>query len=197
MPCGGNDVIWESGPWKRYLARCADALRRRKEQRRWLQASYAAAERDIFLSAYAVRKLLDAGDISDEVESQSLRAAAYPPRGRTVDVMNSYRIQELYDLSAQSEVALTLRDFCNQVVHSFVFSLGITPSGGLEGFFLASDREKERRLLYFHIDNVLDALLRVADDDIVTMEISRDGVGMPAKITKKSNRLGPGARPLR
>ena len=194
MLCGGTPLIWESGPWKRYLARCVNGLRRRRQQRRWTEASCAAIERDIFLSAYAVRKLLDAGKVSDEVESGPLRAVAHPPRGCTADVMNWHRIDDLYDLSTHTEVDLSLRDFCNQVVHSFVFSLSIAASGGLAGFFVASDREKERRLLYFSIDTVADALLRVADDDIVTLHVSRDGVGMPAKITKKSNRLEAGTR---
>jgi len=184
-------MIWESGPWKRYLARCVATLGQRKQQRRWTEASCAAVERDIFLSAYAVRKLLDAGMVSDEVESGSLRAVAHPPRGCMVDIMNWHRIDELYDLSTHTEVALSLRELCNQVVHSFVFSLAFAAPGGLEGFFVASDREKERRLLYFSIDAVADALLRVADDDIMTLYLSRGG-GMPAKITKKSNRLGAG-----
>lgn len=182
-------MIWDSRPWKRNLARCVDTLRRRKQQRRWTEASCIAVERDIFLSAYAVRKLLEAGKISDEVESDSLRAVAHLPRGRTVDVMNWNRIDELYDLSTHTEVNLSLRDFCNQVVHSFVFVLSFAAPGGLEGFFVASDREKERRLLHFPIDAVTDALFRVADDDIVTGRVLRDAVAKPARITNKSNRL--------
>jgi len=182
-------MIWDSRPWKRNLARCADSLRRRKQQLRWTEVSCAAVERDILLSAYAVRKLLEAGKVSDEVESRSLRALAHLPRGRAVDIMNWHGIDDLYDLSTHTEVSLGLRDFCNQVVHSFVFVLSFAAPGGLEGFFLASDREKERQLLYFPIDAVTDSLFRVADDDIVTGRVLRDAVAKPARITKKSNRL--------
>jgi hypothetical protein len=144
------------------------------------------------LSAYAVRKLLESGKISDEVESAWLRAVAHPSRGSTVDIVNWDKIDELYELSTHTAVNLSLREFCNQVVHSFVFTLCFAESGGLAGFLVASDREKERRLLYLSIDTVTDALLRVADDDIVTLHISRGSAGMPAKITRKSDRLEVG-----
>jgi hypothetical protein len=153
-------------------------------------------ERDIIVSAYAVRKLLEAGKISDEVESISLRAQAHLPRGRTVDLMNWHTIGELYDLSRHTKVDLSLRDFCNQIVHSFVFVLSFAAPGGLAGFFVASDREKERRLLHLPIDTVADALLRVADDDIATLHMSRNGIGAPAKVTRKSSRLEARGRPL-
>jgi len=189
-------MIWESRPWKQYLARCVHGLERRSQQRRWTEASCAAVERDILLSAYAVRKLVEAGKVSDDIEARSLPAVAHLARGRTVDAMNWHRIDELYDLSKHIEARVSLRGFCNQIIHSFVFSLSMAPSGGLAGFFVASDREKGRRVFYFRIDTVTDALLRVADDDLVTLHVTRAGIEMPATVTKKSRRLETGT-PLR
>lgn len=150
-------------------------------------------EQDIFLSAYAIRKLMDACKISHEVESTSLPGLEHSASGRTVDLMNWHRLDELYDLSKGVEVCVGLRDFCNEIVHSFVFSLTFTQRGGLDGFFVASDREKDRRLVYFDIGSVIDALMRVAGDDIVSAHWSRDAVGTPIKVIKKSNHRDPTA----
>ena len=169
-------------------------------------------ERDVFLSAYTVRKLMEADKLSDELESSSLRALKYLPRDRTVDIINAgtplnesgpmnlprdrtvdimnwHKIDELYDISSHVVVSVGLRQFCNQVVHSFVFSLSMTARGGLDGFFVASDHTKDRQLLYFSIDAVVNTLLRVADDDIVSLRMSREAIGKPMKVTRKSNTL--------
>lgn len=106
--------------------------------------------------------------------------------------MNWHKLDELYDLSAGREASIGLRDFCNQIVHSFVFVLSIAASGGLQGFFVASDREKSQGLLYFDIDSVSDALLRVSRCDIVVLEISRAAVRGPLRISKRPNRQDPG-----
>lgn len=179
-------MIWESSPWKQYLARSAANLRRRKRQKRWTAASLAALEREVFFSAYAVRKLLEAGKISDEAEARPLRAAKHLPSGRTVDFLNWDKLDELYLLSARTEIDLPLREFCNQIIHSFVFTPTITDRGGLGGFFVTSERDKNKRLLYFAVDDVARSLARVAND-IVDASFHRDFVGGPAKITKKSS----------
>jgi hypothetical protein len=181
-------MILDSWVWKRDLARRGDVLQKRIQQQRWTEASCANVERDIFLSAYVVRKLLEAGKISDEVESTSLRAVEYYLRKEcTVDIMNWHKLDELYDLSSGTETVVNIREYCNQIIHSFVFSLSFSESGGLDGFFVASDREKDRRLLYLNISTVAEALRCVTEDDVVTLQMSRNGVGMPMKIIKKSN----------
>lgn len=179
-------MIWDSLPWKRELTRLAESLRRRKSQRRWPGSSLARVEQEIFLSAYVIRKLLDSNKVSDEVASSSLRGRAHKHCSGTVDIMNWHKIDELYDLSSGEEISLGLRDFCNQIIHSFVFVLAIT--NGLEGFYVASDRDKSSRLLYFDIDEVINTLVEVSEDDIVRLVAIR-GTDGEMKLIKKSNRL--------
>ena len=184
-------MIWESGPWKRDLLRRAHTLCRRRKQRRWVEASFASVEQDIFLSAYAIRKLLDAYKISDEVESASLVATAYEKRQSwPVDIQNAHKPNELYDLARDGvEVNLSLRQFCNQVIHSFIFFVEREEWGGLTGFYVASDREKESRVLHFDLDEVIETLTNIVEDDIVTMRVQREAVGQLAKVTMKSSRI--------
>lgn len=182
-------MIWESGPWKLEIFRLAMALRRRKGQKQWRQESHARLEQEVFFAAYAVRKLIDAYKISDEVESLSLDAKAFPRRERAPDLMNWHRVDELFDSSVSTKCRISLKDFCNQVIHSFVFiSCVDEESQGLCGLLLASDRQKDESILYFDIDQVIDRLLAVAHDDIVRAEYVRSGVGEPVRVVMKSNR---------
>ncbi len=148
----------------------------------------AKLEREVFYAAYAVRKLLDAFKISDEIEGLSLTGLEYERQNRMIDLGNRDRIDELFDLSCSTECKVALREFCNQVIHSFTFvPARQDETNGLAGFFLASDRQKDKSLLYVDIDEVIAALLKVANDDIVRMQWIRDGVGLPMRIIKKSN----------
>lgn len=182
-------MIWESWPWKRELLKRAASLDSRKRQRRWSDASCARVEQDIFLSAYVIRKLLDAKKISDEVESLCLRALTHQPLSRPVDIMNWDKIDRLYDLSHCAKASVSLREFCNQIVHSFVFLPCFDgDSGGLSGIFVSSDREKERRLLHFNLCEIVSVFRRVAEDDLVALHMTRDAVGEPLKVRGKSCR---------
>ena len=55
-------VISDSIPWKDELLKIADRLERRKVQRRWVERTSFLVERDIMISAYALRKLLKRQD---------------------------------------------------------------------------------------------------------------------------------------
>lgn len=176
-------MIDDSTPWKELLSRKAASLTKRGTQRRWTAASSAAVEQDIMLSAYAVRKLLEAGKISDEFVSTPVNAIAfafkgerryYVETGDLPDLSNWHRIEEFYNLEEGQEVRIGLRDFCNQIVHSWIFLLSVSEAHNADGFFVASDRERGERLLHFSIEEAARVLHGVANDDIVWVHRRRD-----------------------
>ena len=179
-------MIYDSLPWKRDLAQRATRLERRKTQRAMREASLAAIEHDVFLAAYATRKLIEAKKISDEVASMVLRASAFKPRGVTVDVQNWDALDRLYDLDSSATLDVKLGHWCNQLIHSFVFVLELDASR-VAGFFVASDHEKDSRLLHFSLDVVVDAIRRVANDEIVALSWGRDAAGI-MRVASVSNR---------
>lgn len=180
-------MIWESWPWKKDLERRSAALNKRINQTRWLESSLANVEQDVFLSAYIIRKLLDAKKLSDEVESIALHAKYSIRTGRVPDIMNWHRFEEFYDLAHPTAVDVCLRDFCDQIIHSFVFMVAAS-SPGLEGFYVASDRERWLGLYYFDIKDAIRVLKRVARDGIASVHRERDQVTGEMKVVRKSNK---------
>lgn len=186
-------MIWESRPWKKEIAHAARSLLARKSQRRWPETSLVHVEKDIFLSAYAIRRLLEAEKLSDEVESISLSGMAHKSQGRPVDIMNWHRIDDLYDLSKGAKTRLGLRQFCDMVIHSFAFVPVMSSRNGLAGLFVTADRKKSERILYFDIDEVLRVLMKVANDEVALLAAGRDEKSGQMRIDRKSNRA-PTAR---
>ena len=149
----------------------------------------------MFFAAYAVRKLAEARKLSDEVEGHAIKGWAYPGTGKPVHLRNWDRLTELYDLSEPKSIQLSLTDFCNQFIHSFVFMVGMTESGGLQGFYVASDRVREKRLLYFELNEITTALGKVVNDDIVWSSSFRAPSSSTGWSIKKSNRHPSAQRP--
>jgi hypothetical protein len=102
--------------------------------------------------------------------------------------MNWHRLEEFYDLAHAVAVDMCLHDFCDQIIHSFVFVV-VASAPGLEGFYVASDRERSSGLLYFDIKEVIRVLKRIVRDDIVSSEYVRDQTTGEMKVVRKSNRI--------
>jgi hypothetical protein len=63
-------VIADSIPWRDELLKVAERLHKRKSQRRWLERTSFLVERDVMVSAYAVRKLNEGRKLSDNLTEQ-------------------------------------------------------------------------------------------------------------------------------
>jgi hypothetical protein len=68
--CYGRAVIADSIPWRDELLKVAERLHKRKSQRRWLERTSFLVERDVMVSAYAVRKLNEGRKLSDNLTEQ-------------------------------------------------------------------------------------------------------------------------------
>jgi hypothetical protein len=178
-------VIQNSFPWKRELGRLVARIRRTKQMCLDDKSSFKL-ERDTFYAVYAIRKLVEAFKVSDEVEALCIEAIEYMPRGDMPDILNKEHIGELYDLSQGRSCRISLKDFCNQFIHSFIFlPCEDEERSEVIGLFVASDYRKLRGLLYFDFDQIVGLLSAVSHDDIWHAEYRRDPVTMEMKVVKK------------
>jgi hypothetical protein len=184
-------MIADSWSWKRYVAKCAASLERASTQRRWPDAAFARVERDILVAAFAVRKLMDSYKLSDEMERANVRCTVYPALAPLPDYTDRHEVDKYYDLSMPRQRSLSLRNLCNQIVHSYVLFLDVDAGSGLGGFFVVSERDREQCVRYMAIANMYRLLREVAEDDIVYIERRRPKPGEPLATVRKSRSTGP------
>lgn len=172
-------MIGDSIPWKEDLLRIAEILERRTEQRRWTERTSFLVERDVMNAAYAVRKLHEARKISDELAAEPVVCRRHPLTGRPVDIWNRYEFYEHYDMERSETVLLSLRDFCNQIIHSWIWMLSATeaPSARFDGIYVSSDRARERHAYFMPADRMISTFRKVGLDDIVSLSLQRDSNG--------------------
>lgn len=178
-------MIWESHPWRDELCRVAERLERWTVAVDWDdEVTSFEMERDVMLSAYAVRKLLDAHKLADSTAAMRIGIDTFPLVDRVPDLMNWHRLDEFYDLAASSREELTLTELCNQVIHSFVFVPEVafegdeaTETGGLAGFLVASDRARSSRLYRIDVQALTRLVRLVGTEDVVSTRMVRDAAG--------------------
>ena len=72
-----SHVIWESHPWRDELCRVADRLETWKAEFDWDDEHMAfEIERDVMVSAYAIRKLLEACKLADSFTQSRILVTA-------------------------------------------------------------------------------------------------------------------------
>ena len=158
-------MIWESAPWKDDLLQRGEDLRRRMDQRRWPEASFVRLEQGLMLGFYSIRKLIEAGKLSDSVAGQSVRLSRFANvPGKRVTRLNWHRLEDLYDLSDSSWDSRRLGFICNQFIHSYVFAISQDESGGFGGVFFASDQQRHKGLFFIAADQIVDVFESVGRD---------------------------------
>lgn len=170
-------VISDSIPWREQLLTVAGTLERRKHQRRWTERTSFLVERDIMVSAYAVRKLCEARKVSDELSSRKWAVSQHVLVGRPPDLWSRFEPWEHYDFESSNDVDLGLTELCNQIIHSWVWMISATTLGKFDGVYVSSDRQRRRCLYFIHVDELIRLFKAVGAEHIVEFTMRRDDNG--------------------
>lgn len=158
-------MIWESGPWKEELYRIAERLHKKTGQRRWTDRTDANLEKDVFVGCYAIRKLMEARRLSETVLAAAVPCTAAPARpGKMVTLRNWHRLDDLYDFDGQSETSLSLKDLCNQFIHSYVFCPVFGEDDLLEAVAVTSDHRRRHCVQIIRVAELIRVMRMVALD---------------------------------
>jgi hypothetical protein len=135
-------MIYESRTWKEDLLRRAARLSKRSTQRRWSDQSMALLERELMVGFFSIRKLVDSHKVSDGISNSRIAVSRVPSTGYGATKLNAHKVEKLFDFERLTGSTMSLRDLCNQVIHSLVFTFYTHEDGRIESFLVASDREK-------------------------------------------------------
>jgi len=116
------------------------------------------------LAFYSIRKLIDAAKVATATRTMEIAVEQYPWKGKPVTRLNWHKLDELYDFDAEVAARIPLQRICNQMVHSYVFAMAHSDSGGLGGFLFVSDRDKHRHLHVLDIDEAIALFEHVGRD---------------------------------
>ena len=163
-------MIWDSVLWKNDLLRIAKKLDVLKNER-MAEKQLFQAEKDIFVSFYIIRKLIEANKLSDKTVHRQYQLVKYNCKGKCVTIMNWHKIESLYDLKCKLKENHDLVYLCNQFIHSYVFVLSYSNDEKAKGVYFCSDRERRRHVFYFSFKYLIDILKIVGTDDVTKKKL--------------------------
>lgn len=108
----------------------------------WTDSRLEQLERDIFHAFFTIRKLGESRKLSDALVVRPIPVQRFRPTGKNVTLISRHDIWELYDLEHPAKATRTLSFLCNQLIHSYVFSLFVDTRRSTSSFYFSSDREK-------------------------------------------------------
>ena len=155
-------MITESQYWKNDLKKNVVFLHEKLDQRVWREASFAAVEKRIMLSCYIVRKMAESNKIPPLLFSKKVALYSYKSRGKTVDLMNCHRVEELYKIDKAIKITKPFSYIANQIIHSFIFLFAFKSKNELEGIIFNSDKSKKHELYMLPLKDFIDILSPIA-----------------------------------
>lgn len=156
-------MIHESSYWKDDLIKCSQKLSKRSYQKKWFERSFVAAEKEIFISFYAVRKLIESNKLTTKLCNKTFAVKTHNNLGKVVNQINRHDIDELYDLITHKKTDLNLRTICNLIIHSYIFIFNLE-KGRLDGIFVTSDFTKDTNLYWISIKTLANILNEVGEN---------------------------------
>jgi hypothetical protein len=172
-------MIEEHSYWRADLIKFGERLKRRYGKLRWSKRTLYEIEKEVFLAAYIIRKLIESGKVDRAVTGLNYRIKQYPIKPGAVPSTSPKTFASTYDIYRGRDQALSVEKLCNQFVHSYIFSpLIISRSHGVVfGLYFASDRESERGLYYITLVRVIEIILSAGRDQPIKLGLAKKADG--------------------
>ncbi len=170
--------------WKEKLEQDVRILRKRLNQRRWTERSVVLFERDLMLTFFGIRALIEAGKLTDRTSHREYNFVTYPSKGMIVDDFTKSNIDEVFDFYSGIEKKLSLKLLTHQFVHAYVVFTEFSEGGNVIGVLLCSDREKYNVLIQIPISLAIEIIEGVIADEIQSEQFERSDKSGELRKTK-------------
>lgn len=169
-------MISDSIPWKEELLRVASVLEGRRTQQRWTERTSFLVERDVMIAAYAIRRLIEASKVSDDLAETRINVLRHRLTGKPVDIRTRSEFYEHYDMESPESVELSLVKFCNQIIHSWVWMLSATEEKPhrFDGIYVSSDYASKRFVYFVSTESFVKLLQAIGREDIQSVSWRQD-----------------------
>ena len=128
-------------PWQDQLVKIADRLEAKTKQKRWAERTHYLVERDFVVGAYAMRKLIETDEVSDELRQRRIPVRRFELSGRRPLAADD--IADSYDFDDGRRRTLSVVELCHEILHSVVFAFCCGETEDLfDGVYVSSDRDK-------------------------------------------------------
>jgi hypothetical protein len=156
----------ESRYWKEDLRSHAKRLEPQRTPRRWSERAVVNFEKELMVSFFMVRALLEREKLSKKVTDHVVPVARSPWNGTPVTKLNYWCVDELYDFDQTREIMVSLNFVSNQFVHARAIFSGRDKSRNWSEVLVCSDYEKKKAVYVVALSDIRTVFRLVAGDSV-------------------------------
>lgn len=164
----------ESRYWKEDLLAHAKRLRPLKNPRGWSERGVANFEKELMISFFMVRTLLERGKLSTKVESHGVNVKKYPWNGKRLTILNFADVDELYDFQQDTNASVSIGFISNQFIHARAIFASRDETKNWSHVLLCSDYERKKAIYLVPVTEIQRIFHLVAEDDTSWMQLVYD-----------------------
>lgn len=168
-------MIWDSGPWKRGLIKDAEILSRWAKKKS-SNMGEVIFEKKIFISAYCIRKLIDAEKIGFDFPGWNITVETFFRINKDIKItfLNNHKVDFFYDLKMSTKASISLKTLSNIIIHSYVFLVELNEDEGVDSFFVTSDKDKEKLVYKVNLRAFVKMLQDIGYADVNQLSLKVD-----------------------
>ncbi len=178
-------MIYESWIYKRELFRISKILKKYSIQTRWSELSLARLEKEIFISAYVIRKLKESKKLSYHIRNTNIPVLVYKNKKGNITHLDRHEIEKYYDIDNPSKANMDLNTLCNSIIHSWVFDFHFDRNIPT-GIFINSDKTRNEKVWHISVSKLIELIDIISNDDVVKHKMIRDKNGDWIEIDPES-----------
>lgn len=153
----------ESRFWKNDLLGHSKKLKKMPLIKRWSEKAQVNFEKEVIISFFMIRKLIEENKISKNVIKSKFQLFAYPRKEAPITGVNHLDISEVYDLEKQKKVTKDITFISNQLIHSLTL-FAIRKNKKWDHILITSDYEKSNYLYELSIDQMVNIFELIGND---------------------------------
>jgi hypothetical protein len=154
----------ESRYWKEFLASTAKELAWRKTPKRLTERRLEIMERDVILSFFIIRRLIELHRVSEKTIDFKFEIFSCPYNGRLLSPINRHWFEKSYDLENEKTQHKKTIYIANQFIHSSLFLMLCDETRNWDSFYVVSDYDKKNCIWRIPAKQVYDCLKIVSED---------------------------------
>lgn len=175
-------MIEQDSYWRSDLIRFGERLEKRYRQQKWSNRTRYNVEKEVFLSFYIIRKLIEGKKLDRAVVGSHYTVTKYPIVTGAQPSQDPKTFAIAYQLYRGVTEKLSPEALCHQFVHSYVFS-PFTPFGrDMVGIFFASHRDSKTGLYYIPLVRVIEIIISAGRNRPKKLKLARESDAFSVKL---------------
>ena len=152
-----NHKMIESQYWKEDLVNYQKKFQPKKKPPRWSEKLQVNFEKDVTIAFFMIRKLIESKKLSSRTANYT--ACIYRSLCvKSVNNMNFWDIDKLYDLEREEQVSKKVVFLCNQLIHGGAIYAYRGTDRNWGGIYTCSDFERQKYVYKIPLNEILQIL---------------------------------------